>query len=133
MSFIEIKNLEKSYFGHKALKGINLEINEGEIVGLFGPHGSGKTTLIKILSNLLMRYNGEVLIDGHKPGIETKKIVSYFVCIFLIYATGIVLGYFFRERSILIFLICCILASIVFYILARRLAIETSKRYEQTR
>lgn len=77
MSFIEIKNLEKSYFGHKALKGINLEINEGEIVGLFGPNGSGKTTLIKILSNLLMRYNGEVLIDGHKPGIETKKIVSY--------------------------------------------------------
>ena len=58
MSFIEIKNLEKSYFGHKALKGINLEINEGEIVGLFGPNGSGKTTLIKILSNLLMRYNG---------------------------------------------------------------------------
>ena len=77
MSFIEIKNLEKSYFGHKALKGINLEINEGEIIGLFGPNGSGKTTLIKILSNLLMRYNGEVLIDGHKPGIETKKIVSY--------------------------------------------------------
>ncbi|MEE0990084.1 MAG: HAMP domain-containing sensor histidine kinase [Paludibacteraceae bacterium] len=62
-----------------------------------------------------------------------KKILSYFVCIFLIYATGIVLGYFFRERSILIFLISCILASIVFYILARRLAIENSKRYEQTR
>jgi two-component system OmpR family sensor kinase/two-component system phosphate regulon sensor histidine kinase PhoR len=62
-----------------------------------------------------------------------KKIVSYFVCIFLIYATGIVLGYFFRERSILIFLICCILASVVFYILARRLAIENSKRYEKTR
>lgn len=62
-----------------------------------------------------------------------KKIVSYFVCIFLIYATGIVLGYFFRERTILIFLICCILASIVFYILARRLAIENSKRYEKTR
>ena len=77
MSFIEIKNLEKSYFNHKALKSINLEINEGEIIGLFGPNGSGKTTLIKILANLLMRYNGEVLIDGKKPGIETKKIVSY--------------------------------------------------------
>lgn len=77
MSFIEIKGLEKSYFKHKALKGINLEINEGEIVGLFGPNGSGKTTLIKILANLLMRYNGDVLIDGKRPGAETKKIVSY--------------------------------------------------------
>ena len=77
MSFIEIKNLEKSYIKHKALKGINLQINEGEIVGLFGPNGSGKTTLIKILANLLMRYKGDVLIDGHKPSIETKKIVSY--------------------------------------------------------
>ncbi len=77
MSFIEIKNLEKSYFNIKALRSIDLEINEGEIVGLFGPNGSGKTTLIKILANLLMRYNGDVLIDGKKPGIETKKIVSY--------------------------------------------------------
>ena len=77
MSFIEIKNLEKSYFSNKALRGIDLNINQGEIVGLFGPNGSGKTTLIKILANLLMRYEGEILIDGHKPGIETKKIVSY--------------------------------------------------------
>ena len=77
MSFIVIKNLEKSYFNHKALNGINLEFSEGEIVGLFGPNGSGKTTLIKILANLLMRYNGNVLIDGLKPGVETKKIVSY--------------------------------------------------------
>ena len=77
MSFIEIKNLEKSYFNNKALRGIDLQINEGEIVGLFGPNGSGKTTLIKILANLLMRYDGDVLIDGKRPGIETKKIVSY--------------------------------------------------------
>ena len=77
MSFIEIKDLRKSYFKTNALNGIDLKINEGEIVGLFGPNGSGKTTLIKILANLLMRYEGEVLIDGKKPGIETKKIVSY--------------------------------------------------------
>ena len=47
--------------------------------------------------------------------------------------TGIVLGHFFRERSILIFLISAILVSILFYILARRLAIENSKRWEKTR
>ena len=62
-----------------------------------------------------------------------KKIFSYFVCIFIIYMTGIVLGHFFRERSILIFLISSILVSILFYILARRLAIENSKRWEETR
>ena len=62
-----------------------------------------------------------------------KKIFSYFVCIFIIYMTGIVLGHFFRERSILIFLISSILVSILFYILARRLAIENSKRWEKTR
>lgn len=62
-----------------------------------------------------------------------KKIFSYFVCIFIIYMAGIVLGHFFRERSILIFLISSILVSILFYILARRLAIENSKRWEKTR
>ena len=62
-----------------------------------------------------------------------KKIFSYFVCIFIIYMIGIVLGHFFRERSILIFLISSILVSILFYILARRLAIENSKRWEKTR
>jgi len=44
---------------------------------MLGPNGSGKTTLIKILTNLSMQYEGEVLINGQKPGIETKKIVSY--------------------------------------------------------
>lgn len=47
--------------------------------------------------------------------------------------TGIVLGYVFRERSVLIFLISSIIVSILFYILARRLAMENSKRYEKTR
>jgi two-component system OmpR family sensor kinase/two-component system phosphate regulon sensor histidine kinase PhoR len=47
--------------------------------------------------------------------------------------TGIILGYVFRERSILIFLISSIIVSVVFYILARRLAVENSKRWEKTR
>ena len=50
---------------------------KGKVIGMLGPNGSGKTTLIKILTNLSMRYEGEVLINGQKPGIETKKIVSY--------------------------------------------------------
>lgn len=62
-----------------------------------------------------------------------KKIFSYFVCIFLIYTTGIILGHFFKNNTILIFIISSIIVSILFYILARRLAIENSKRWEQTR
>ena len=62
-----------------------------------------------------------------------KKIFSYFVCILLIYMGGLILGYLFRDRTILIFLISSIIVSIAFYILARRLAIENSKRWEKTR
>ncbi|HHU55143.1 MAG TPA: ABC transporter ATP-binding protein [Acholeplasmataceae bacterium] len=76
-NLITIKNLTKSYGPIIALNNINLEIKRGTVVGLLGPNGCGKTTFIKILANLLTQYEGEILIDGHKPGIETKKIISY--------------------------------------------------------
>lgn len=62
-----------------------------------------------------------------------KKIFSYFVCIFLIYMTGIILGYVHKNNAIFIFIISSIIVSIVFYFLARKLAIENSKRWEKTR
>lgn len=74
---LECKNLVKGYGKKEALKGINLTINRGRIVGLLGPNGSGKTTLIKLANGLLSPTSGEILIDGKKPGVETKKIVSY--------------------------------------------------------
>lgn len=74
---VSIKNLTKSYGTTVALNNITVDIPKGKIIGLLGPNGSGKTTLIKVLTNLLMKYDGSVLIDGKKPGIETKKIVSY--------------------------------------------------------
>ena len=75
---LEVKNLSKRYASSKlALDDVNLSLDGGHIVGLFGPNGSGKTTFIKILSDLLMSYNGEVLIDNKKVGVETKKLVSY--------------------------------------------------------
>jgi ABC-2 type transport system ATP-binding protein len=76
-AILECKNLVKSYGGKKALNGINLTINRGRIVGLLGPNGSGKSTLIKLANGLLTPSNGEILIGGLKPGVETKKIVSY--------------------------------------------------------
>lgn len=76
-NIIEIKNLKKSYGNKEALKGIDINIPRGKIVGLLGPNGSGKSTLIKIINGLLQPDSGEVNINGLKPSIETKKIVSY--------------------------------------------------------
>lgn len=74
---LECRNLVKGYGKKEALKGINLTINRGRIVGLLGPNASGKTTLIKLANGLLTPTSGEILIDGKAPGVETKKIVSY--------------------------------------------------------
>lgn len=79
MALIEISHLTKTYGGNDipALEDVNISLESGQIVGLLGPNGSGKTTLIKVLNGLLQSYEGEVLIDGQKPGPYTKSIVSY--------------------------------------------------------
>lgn len=77
LPILECTNLVKTYANSEALKGINLTINRGRIVGLLGPNGSGKSTLIKLANGLLTPSSGEIFINGLKPGIETKKIVSY--------------------------------------------------------
>lgn len=77
MNLIEIKNLNITYGKKQALNDINLTIESGKIYGLLGPNGSGKTTLIKIINGLLTQTSGEILIKGKKPGIESKKIISY--------------------------------------------------------
>ena len=74
---LECEKLSKNYGGLRALDELNLKLESGKIVGLLGPNGYGKTTLIKILSGLLRQDKGTVLIDGKKVGVETKKIVSY--------------------------------------------------------
>lgn len=74
---LKCNNLTKKYGSLTALDNINLTIESGKIIGLLGPNGSGKTTLIKLVNGLLTPNVGEILIDGHKPGVESKKIVSY--------------------------------------------------------
>lgn len=76
-NILECKNLTKTFGTKKALNNVNLSIERGKIIGLLGPNGSGKTTLIKLCNELLTPTSGEILIGGNKPGIETKKIVSY--------------------------------------------------------
>ncbi|WP_342640156.1 ABC transporter ATP-binding protein [Rhodoligotrophos ferricapiens] len=63
---IEISNLEKTYAsGFKALKGINLTIERGEIFALLGPNGAGKTTMISIVCGLVSPTGGSVTVGGH--------------------------------------------------------------------
>ena len=76
-SILECRQLVKKYGSVQALNGIDLELPAGKIIGLLGPNGSGKTTLIKLASGLLQPTSGEILIDGMKPGVETKRIVAY--------------------------------------------------------
>ncbi len=70
-------DLRKSYGGPYVLSGVNLELPSGKIIGLLGPNGNGKTTLIKILAGLLQPSSGQALIYGEEPGDATKAIVSY--------------------------------------------------------
>ena len=77
MAILECNGLTKYYGPKKALNNINLSLEEGRIIGLLGPNGSGKTTFLKLLNTLLTPSSGTILIKGMEPGIETKKIVSY--------------------------------------------------------
>ena len=76
-NIVSIKNLTKKYGVVEALKNIDLDIPRNAIVGLLGPNGSGKTTMIKVLVSLLNQYEGSVKIDGKELGQETKKLVAY--------------------------------------------------------
>lgn len=73
----EFRGLTKKYGSLVALNGVSFQIGSGRIVGLLGPNGSGKTTMIKLINGLLKPNKGEVLIDGLVPGPETAKLVSY--------------------------------------------------------
>ena len=57
MKLLEIKHLNKSYGDKKVLKDINLSITSGKIIGLLGKNGTGKSTLIKLINDLLRGYH----------------------------------------------------------------------------
>lgn len=83
-----IKNLEKSYGNFKALNGLNLEIEKGEIFGFIGPNGAGKSTTMKIVSGLLSPDSGEVYVDGIdaiKNNKELKDKIGYMPDFFGVY------------------------------------------------
>ncbi len=61
---LEAKKLEKSYRGRKIVRGISLQVNQGEVVGLLGPNGAGKTTTFYMVVGLVRPDQGRVLLSG---------------------------------------------------------------------
>ena len=77
MGLLECINLNKSYGDKLVLKDINLKVSRGKIVGLLGKNGTGKSTLIKLINDLLVPTSGKVLINGEEIGVNSKKIIAY--------------------------------------------------------
>ena len=65
-AIISVQELTKTYgSGYQALRGVNLEVREGEILALLGPNGAGKTTLINIVCGIVRPSSGSVRVSGH--------------------------------------------------------------------
>lgn len=77
MELLECINVSKKYGNKPVLNGINLTIPRGKIIGLLGKNGTGKSTLIKLINDLLTPDSGEILVNGNKVGVPSKKIISY--------------------------------------------------------
>jgi len=77
MELLKCENINKN-FGQKAvLKNVNLTIPRGKIIGLLGKNGTGKSTLIKLINDLLVPNSGTILINGKPVGVESKRVISY--------------------------------------------------------
>ncbi|MGJ0845491.1 ABC-2 type transport system ATP-binding protein [Tissierella praeacuta DSM 18095] len=77
---IKIRDLRKSYGTREVLKGINLDIYNGEIIGYIGPNGAGKSTTVKIMLGLVGEYSGDINIFGkdiRNGEAEYKKKIGY--------------------------------------------------------
>lgn len=78
MNILECKNLTKAYKKNvPVLSNFNLEIPAGRIVGLLGPNGCGKSTLIKLIAGLLQPNSGEIKVGEYPVGEKSKALISY--------------------------------------------------------
>ena len=74
---VYLDHVTKNYGHEVALMDVSLNIQPGRIIGLLGPNGSGKTTVIKLINGLLQPSLGNIYIHGQLPSPASKKVVSY--------------------------------------------------------
>ena len=78
---LELQDLHVSYGAIKALKGISIEVKQGEVVTLIGANGAGKTTTLRTITGLLTPRQGKVIFEGKNiSGVPTHKIVAQGIC-----------------------------------------------------
>ena len=77
MALLEIKDLEVNYGVIKAIKGVSVDVNEGEIIALIGANGAGKTTILHTITGLIQAKKGSIVFDGKElTKTPPHKIVS---------------------------------------------------------
>ena len=77
MAFLEMKNVEKQFGPVQVLRGINLEVNEHQVVCLIGPSGCGKSTLLRCINQLEPIQGGEIRLEGDRvsgPGVDVNQL-----------------------------------------------------------
>jgi ABC-2 type transport system ATP-binding protein len=74
-AIVSVQNVRKTYAdGFEALKNVNLEIKEGEIIALLGPNGAGKTTLISTICGISSLTSGKINVDGMDISSDYRKV-----------------------------------------------------------
>ena len=77
MKVLEVRSVSKSYSHHKALDDVSISVPEGQIFGLLGPNGAGKTSLIRIINQITMPDQGDILFKGNSLSSEHIKTIGY--------------------------------------------------------
>ncbi len=77
---LSVHELHVSYGGIKALRGVSMEVNQGEIVTIIGANGAGKSTMLNAITGFLKPAKGEVIFNGHKLGRNPAAIVKLGIC-----------------------------------------------------
>lgn len=80
MAMLEIKDLNVFYGGIHALKGISLEVEQGQIVSMIGSNGAGKSSMMNAISGLVKYKSGEIIYKGEKLPTQANKVVKAGIC-----------------------------------------------------
>lgn len=76
-NLLEVNNIYKSIKGKEILRGLSFNLEKGKVLGIMGPNGQGKTTLLNAIEGFLKINNGEIKLDGKNIGFATKGEISY--------------------------------------------------------
>ncbi len=77
MTMLQLDHISKAFDGQEVLRDISFGVNRGEVVGLLGANGTGKTTLLRIVTGLLTPDSGQVLFDGHPMTHDDLRRIGY--------------------------------------------------------